>query len=593
MAGPGDPRYTQKTRAKRITLDYFKRPHPFRRWRFILSVAAPLVAVAWLLVYAGQGDQRIYNSGTVSTAHHMFETDCKVCHGPGPAPGVTPAGFVGPRGYWARVSDNACTACHAGPQHHANEPFTPSCASCHIEHKGRKLLVEAADQHCTQCHRDLKTRDGQPSVFQANIPSFRRHPQFAVDVRPKTWLPASAGDKPVRVRLDDKAKLVDNTPIKLNHARHQKPGLQGLDKVVAAYGPAVVAKVQDAQQLKCTFCHRPDATWQYMRPVTYREHCAVCHELGSTVGSLLAPHEKPPFVRAFVLGAAADLFRRCKDKMPPGDEGTELAANCEAAGLAVAAAPAAPGSAPASAPAEETPRARGRSRGGALSPDLRPDGVRLASLSDDMRGLLLLTQRSRRGGSEEEAAPATPSAPAEQPAEGSGRRRRRGGEDETPPPAAGGGGAAGGGTTGGGSGAAGAWATEQLANAENALFKMKDDGCQKCHTFDDTKKPATGLPEVAAPKIPARWLPHSKFDHAPHRPVACGECHKAATSSKTDDVLLPTLETCKDCHQARGGARTGCVECHRYHDKSKERDADGPFKVPQLLSGLGRKGPIE
>ena len=98
MAGPGDPRYSTKVRAKRIALNYFKRPHPFRRWRFILSVAAPLVAALWLLVYAGQGDQRIYNSGTVSTAHQMFETDCKVCHGPGPAPGAVTLAASAPTG---------------------------------------------------------------------------------------------------------------------------------------------------------------------------------------------------------------------------------------------------------------------------------------------------------------------------------------------------------------------------------------------------------------------------------------------------------------------------------------------------------------
>jgi len=96
---------------------------------------------------------------------------------------------------------------------------------------------------------------------------------------------------------------------------------------------------------------------------------------------------------------------------------------------------------------------------------------------------------------------------------------------------------------------------------------------------------------VIPPKIPARWLPHSKFDHAPHRPIACGECHKAAASSKTEDVLMPAANTCRDCHQPKGGARSGCVECHRYHDKSKERDADGPFKIPALLSGVGRKAP--
>ena len=41
-----------KSRAKRIALSYFKEPHPFRRWKFILSVAAPVVAGLWLLVVA-------------------------------------------------------------------------------------------------------------------------------------------------------------------------------------------------------------------------------------------------------------------------------------------------------------------------------------------------------------------------------------------------------------------------------------------------------------------------------------------------------------------------------------------------------------
>jgi len=51
------------------------------------------------------------------------------------------------------------------------------------------------------------------------------------------------------------------------------------------------------------------------------------------------------------------------------------------------------------------------------------------------------------------------------------------------------------------------------------------------------------------------------------------------------DVLLPTVGTCRECHQQKVGARTDCVECHRYHDKTKERDPDGPFKIRELLSG--------
>ena len=586
MAGPGDPRYTQKIRAKRIALNYFKRPHPFRRWRLILSIAVPVVAGAWLLVYAGQGNLRIYNPDTVSTAHKMFESDCKVCHGPGPAPGSTTlAGVGGGPGYWARVSDNACTACHAGPQHHSNEAFTPPCASCHIEHRGRERLMEAADRHCTQCHGDLKTKEGK-SEFTASIRGLANHPEFAIDVKPDTGAQPPAGQKLMRVRLDDKAKAVDHTAMKLNHQRHLKPGLQGIDKVMAKTGTLGIVKAKttegkDAQALGCTFCHRPDAAWQYMQPITYKQHCADCHELATGIGPLLAPHEPPPFARAFVLGAASDLFTSCRGKIPADDAGKALRETCEAVGIAAAAPAPTPG-APA-APAEEAPRGRRR---GAFAPELLPEAIRNAALGLEPAdlGQIVLAQR-RRGGSEEEAAPAAPSAPAEQ--DSGGRRRRRGGEEEAPPPAAGGGG---GGAAGGSAGAAGAWAMEQLANAENLLFKTKSDGCQKCHTFDPAKA-AQPLPEVIPPKIPARWLPHSKFDHGPHRPLACGECHKAAASTKTEDVLLPAINSCRDCHQPKGGARGGCVECHRYHDKSKERDADGPYKVPAILSGVGRKHP--
>jgi hypothetical protein len=40
---------------------------------------------------------------------------------------------------------------------------------------------------------------------------------------------------------------------------------------------------------------------------------------------------------------------------------------------------------------------------------------------------------------------------------------------------------------------------------------------------------------------------------------------------------------CRECHQPRGGARTGCVECHLYHDKTKERDPNGPLTVNQVV----------
>jgi len=54
---------TTKKLAQRIDLSYFKRPHPFRRLRLILSVAAPLAAILWLGWYAFTRDNHVYSGG--------------------------------------------------------------------------------------------------------------------------------------------------------------------------------------------------------------------------------------------------------------------------------------------------------------------------------------------------------------------------------------------------------------------------------------------------------------------------------------------------------------------------------------------------
>jgi hypothetical protein len=118
------------------------------------------------------------------------------------------------------------------------------------------------------------------------------------------------------------------------------------------------------------------------------------------------------------------------------------------------------------------------------------------------------------------------------------------------------------------------------------LLQDKRQGCPFCHTV----QPAEPLPTIVPPKIPIRWQPHASFDHRAHRPLACAACHEAARQSEdTTDVLLPKLQVCRECHRGGGGARAGCVECHLYHDRAKERSPDGPFPtVPQFVAGDGR-----
>src|SRR5215470_11134913 len=115
---------TTKKLAKRIDLQYFKRPHPLRRWRFWLSVGVPLLALGWLMTQRAQGGQKAYSSGPLSASHAVFTQQCSLCH-------VSRAGA-----FLKEVSDGACLSCHDAPAHHTNQTFTPACSSCHLEHKG-------------------------------------------------------------------------------------------------------------------------------------------------------------------------------------------------------------------------------------------------------------------------------------------------------------------------------------------------------------------------------------------------------------------------------------------------------------------------
>lgn len=93
--------------------------------------------------------------------------------------------------------------------------------------------------------------------------------------------------------------------------------------------------------------------------------------------------------------------------------------------------------------------------------------------------------------------------------------------------------------------------------------RPKDGTCLFCHV-QNTK---INSKIVIEPNIPYRWFKHSYFNHETHRVIKCEECHDRARTSKiTSDVLLPGIKSCQECHKP-GLARSGCNECHLYHDK--------------------------
>jgi predicted CXXCH cytochrome family protein len=66
------------------------------------------------------------------------------------------------------------------------------------------------------------------------------------------------------------------------------------------------------------------------------------------------------------------------------------------------------------------------------------------------------------------------------------------------------------------------------------------------------------------------WLPHARFDHKSHASKKCADCHAVASSKSADDLAMPTIETCRECH---GGSQpvakkvtSNCLLCHAFHD---------------------------
>lgn len=141
---------------------------------------------------------------------------------------------------------------------------------------------------------------------------------------------------------------------------------------------------------------------------------------------------------------------------------------------------------------------------------------------------------------------------------------------------------------------------EQKVEAAGRDLLLGQKSCGECHYLPAD---AAGVPRsvfavrVEPTQVPAVWFEHASFDHKAHRAVECRLCHARAhpdhpqASGKLlgeggrshEDVLLPGIATCLECHSprsaeagaARGGARSDCVECHRYHHGDAPRHGGG------------------
>jgi hypothetical protein len=106
--------------------------------------------------------------------------------------------------------------------------------------------------------------------------------------------------------------------------------------------------------------------------------------------------------------------------------------------------------------------------------------------------------------------------------------------------------------------------------------------CYKCHTPRIEKGEVVEIPPA---NIPLVWQPHAHFNHVSHRAMDCRSCHPNVyptlpdgkenpnASVKKDDINLPDIKNCQQCHAPAqtvsgkrvGGVRDDCTGCHTYH----------------------------
>ncbi len=94
--------------------------------------------------------------------------------------------------------------------------------------------------------------------------------------------------------------------------------------------------------------------------------------------------------------------------------------------------------------------------------------------------------------------------------------------------------------------------------------------CHDCHDVAQPDDPQSLAFDIRPVALTDRFLPKGKFTHASHLTsnLSCVTCHEAPTSKVSSDVLLPGIDSCRECHggeHATAAIPSPCVTCHEYH----------------------------
>ncbi|WP_128891012.1 cytochrome c3 family protein [Erythrobacter sp. HKB08] len=91
--------------------------------------------------------------------------------------------------------------------------------------------------------------------------------------------------------------------------------------------------------------------------------------------------------------------------------------------------------------------------------------------------------------------------------------------------------------------------------------------CGECHIPTSTG----GRADVMPVNLRDNYFMHGWFDHEAHKQEDCTSCHAADTSSTSQDLLLPKISGCRDCHEGEYATKaevpSSCAMCHAYHPR--------------------------
>lgn len=126
------------------------------------------------------------------------------------------------------------------------------------------------------------------------------------------------------------------------------------------------------------------------------------------------------------------------------------------------------------------------------------------------------------------------------------------------------------------------WARVQATRTASTLFE--DRACGTCHQVQRKEFANRTEWQVLPARVSGSWFPQANFTHGRHTAMECVDCHAAPSSAESNDVLMPDLASCRDCHggeRAENKLQSTCIACHKFHS---------PRPQPALrLSSFNRK----